>query len=117
MSVFQKILHLGEGKKLKDLEALVAAVNDLEPSVEPLSDEELRAKTEEFRARLKEGETLDDIEAEAYAVVRERDPAAALLTGALGEAYFRHDVAAFGSVILSQEEDATPFAKANAVNW
>ena len=71
MSVFQKILHIGEGKKLKELEALVEIVNDLEPSIEPLSDEELRAKTDEFRARLAAGETVDDIEAEAYAVVRE----------------------------------------------
>ncbi|NNL98563.1 MAG: preprotein translocase subunit SecA [Acidimicrobiia bacterium] len=71
MSVFQKILHIGEGKKLKELEALVEAVNGLEASIEPLSDEALRAKTDEFRTRLAAGETVDDIEAEAYAVVRE----------------------------------------------
>jgi preprotein translocase subunit SecA len=71
MSVFQKILHIGEGKKMKELEALAAAVNGFEPAIEPLSDEKLRAKTDEFRARLADGETLDDIEAEAYAVVRE----------------------------------------------
>ncbi|MBT8493294.1 MAG: preprotein translocase subunit SecA [Deltaproteobacteria bacterium] len=71
MSVFQKILHLGEGKKLKELEALAEAVNSFEPSIEKLSDAELRAKTDEFRGRLAAGETLDDIEAEAYAVVRE----------------------------------------------
>ena len=71
MSVFQKILHLGEGKKLKDLESLVEAVNALEPAMEALSDEQLRAKTDEFRERLTAGETLDDVEAEAYAVVRE----------------------------------------------
>ncbi len=71
MSVFQKILHIGEGKKLKQLEALVDAVNGFEPAIEVLSDAELRAKTDEFRSRLADGETLDDIEAEAYAVVRE----------------------------------------------
>ncbi|MBT8202739.1 MAG: preprotein translocase subunit SecA [Acidimicrobiia bacterium] len=71
MSVFQKILHLGEGKRLKELEALAEAVNALEPSIEPLSDEQLRAKTDEFRSRLADGETVDDIEAEAFAVVRE----------------------------------------------
>ncbi|MDH3606685.1 MAG: preprotein translocase subunit SecA [Acidimicrobiia bacterium] len=71
MSVFQKILHLGEGKKLKELESLLAAVNGWEESIVPLSDAELRAKTDDFRARLTAGETLADIEAEAYAVVRE----------------------------------------------
>ena len=71
MSVFQKILHIGEGKKLKELEALAVAVNELEATIEPLSDEQLRAKTDEFRSRLADGETLADIEVEAYAVVRE----------------------------------------------
>ncbi len=71
MSVFQKILHLGEGKKLRDLESLVEAVNSFESAMEQLADEELRAKTDEFRARLVDGETLEDIEAETYAVVRE----------------------------------------------
>ena len=56
---------------LRDLEKLVALVNDFESSVSTLTDAELRAKTDEFRARLKNGESLDDIEAEAYAVVRE----------------------------------------------
>ncbi len=70
-SVFQKFLHIGEGKKLRELEGLVEAVNALEESVAPLSDAELRAKTDEFRKRLEAGETIDDLEAEAYAVVRE----------------------------------------------
>jgi len=71
MSVFQKILHIGEGKKLKELEELAEAVNGFEASIESLSDAELRAKTDEFRSRFADGETLDDLEAEAYAVVRE----------------------------------------------
>ena len=49
----------------------VQQINALEPEIEKLSDEELRAKTEEFRNRLKNGETLDDILPEAFAVVRE----------------------------------------------
>lgn len=49
----------------------VQIINSLEPEIEKLSDEELRAKTEEFRNRLKNGETLDDILPEAFAVVRE----------------------------------------------
>ncbi|MGI9649092.1 MAG: preprotein translocase subunit SecA, partial [Acidimicrobiia bacterium] len=71
MSVFQKILHIGEGKKLKELEDLAEAVNGFEPAIESLDDAELRAKTDEFRSRFADGETLDDLEAEAYAVVRE----------------------------------------------
>ncbi len=71
MSVFQKILHIGEGKQLKELEGLVEQVNAFEPAIEALSDDELGAKTPEFRQRLSAGETLDDIQAEAFAVVRE----------------------------------------------
>jgi preprotein translocase subunit SecA len=71
MSVFSKVLRIGEGKKLKELEQLAERVNALEPTVEPLSDDELRAKTAEFRRRLAGGASLDDVEAEAFAVVRE----------------------------------------------
>jgi preprotein translocase subunit SecA len=71
MSVFSKVLRAGEGKALKELEALAERVNALEPGIEVLSDEELRAKTTEFRQRLENGETLDDIQEEAFAVVRE----------------------------------------------
>jgi preprotein translocase subunit SecA len=49
----------------------VRAANELEPQIEALSDEALRAKTEEFRRRLKEGTTVDDLLPEAFAVVRE----------------------------------------------
>jgi preprotein translocase subunit SecA len=71
MALLKKILRAGEGKTLKRLQRLVDEVNALEPAVEPLSDEALRAKTAEFKARLAGGETLTDIEAEAFAVVRE----------------------------------------------
>jgi preprotein translocase subunit SecA len=71
MSMFQKALRVGEGKRLKSLQALAERVNALEPEVEVLSDEELAARTPWFKERLAEGETLDDIEAEAYATVRE----------------------------------------------
>jgi preprotein translocase subunit SecA len=71
MSFINKILRAGSGKALKQLDAVVDAVNELEPAIEPLTDEQLRAKADEFRSRLEEGETLDDIEAEAFAVVRE----------------------------------------------
>ena len=71
MALLKKLLSVGEGKKMKDLEALVDVVNGFEPSIKALSDEQLSAKTNEFRQRLADGETLDDIMAEAFAVVRE----------------------------------------------
>ncbi len=71
MSVFSKVLRIGEGKRLKELEGLVTRVNALEAAVEPLTDAELAAKTVEFRERIADGETLDDLAAEAFAVVRE----------------------------------------------
>ncbi len=71
MSIFSKVLRIGEGKRLKELQQLVDCVNALEPEIESLTDAELAAKTGEFRKRLAGGETLDDIECEAFAVVRE----------------------------------------------
>jgi preprotein translocase subunit SecA len=56
---------------LKQYQHTVAKVNALEASLEPLSDEQLRAKTDEFKLRLTKGETLDDLLPEAFAVVRE----------------------------------------------
>ena len=70
-NLLTKILRVGEGRKVKALQKSVAAVTALEPEVEKLSDEELRAKTDEFRERLEGGEILDDIMHEAFAVVRE----------------------------------------------
>ncbi len=71
MSVVGKILRSGEGRKLKALQGLVPHVNELEPGIQALSDDELAAKTPEFRARLANGEDLDDLLIEAFAVVRE----------------------------------------------
>ncbi|MBT8214416.1 MAG: preprotein translocase subunit SecA, partial [Acidimicrobiia bacterium] len=70
MSIFSKVLRAGEGKALKELQALVDRVNDLESEIEALNDADLKAKTTEFRKRLADGQTLDDIEPEAFAVVR-----------------------------------------------
>ncbi|MEY4428211.1 MAG: hypothetical protein RLZZ182_900, partial [Pseudomonadota bacterium] len=56
---------------LKEYRRTVAKINALEPSFEPLSDEQLRAKTEEFKQRVAKGESLDDLLPEAFAVVRE----------------------------------------------
>ena len=71
MGVFNKILHLGEGRKLKALEAIVPEVAAFEPEIKKLSDDQLAAKTVEFRGRLDQGEDLDDLLPEAFAVVRE----------------------------------------------
>src|SRR4028118_1964225 len=60
-NLLTKILRMGEGRKVKVLQQRVGAVTALEPEVEKLTDDELRAKTDEFRGRLAEGETLDGI--------------------------------------------------------
>ena len=71
MGLFNKILHAGEGRKLKAVQAIVPSVNALEPEVEKLTDSELRARTADFRQRLANGEDIDDILPEAFATVRE----------------------------------------------
>jgi len=71
MSIFSRVLRAGEGKSLKELEALAGRVNALEPQIEVLSDDELHGKTTEFRRLIANGSSLDDIEEEAFAVVRE----------------------------------------------
>src|ERR1035437_10284668 len=71
MSVFTKVLRAGEGKKVRRLAELVPLVNALEPEIEALSDDELRACTPKFRERLANGESYEDILVEAFAVVRE----------------------------------------------
>ena len=71
MKVLDRVLRAGDGKRVKALQSLVPEINALGPAMEALSDEALKAKTAEFRARLAEGETLDDILVEAFAVVRE----------------------------------------------
>src|SRR5215471_16021657 len=71
MGVFDRVLRSGEGKKVRALAALVPDVNALEPETERLSDDALAAKTGEFRQRLDNGEDLDDLLIEAFAVTRE----------------------------------------------
>jgi len=71
MSVFTKVLKAGEGKKVRRLAEIVPFINDLEPEMEALSDDDLRHMTVEFRERLDRDEELDDLLVEAFAVVRE----------------------------------------------
>ncbi|HZR95570.1 MAG TPA: preprotein translocase subunit SecA [Gaiellaceae bacterium] len=68
---FEKVLRLGEGRRLKRLQQQAAYVGTLESEFEQLSDDALRAKTAEFRQRFENGETLDEILFEAFAAVRE----------------------------------------------
>ena len=71
MKAFEKIFGTHSSRELKRIMPMVDKIEELRPSMQALSDEELRAKTEEFKKRLIEGETLNDILPEAYAVVRE----------------------------------------------
>ena len=73
--MFKKIgkIFMGDphSKRIEELVRIVDQINSLEPKFEALSDEQLKAKTLEFRSRLSRGETLDDLLPEAYAAVRE----------------------------------------------
>jgi preprotein translocase subunit SecA len=93
-NLLTKILRMGEGRKVKVLQRAVEGVSALEPEVEKLSDGALGAKTDEFRERLKAGETLDDILPEAFAVVRET------ARRTLGMRPF--DVQVMGGIVLHQ---------------
>jgi len=70
-TLLAKVIGTQNDRELKRLRPLVEQVNALEPSVKALTDEQLRAKTPEFRERLAKGETLNDLMPEAFAVVRE----------------------------------------------
>lgn len=71
VSIFKKIFGTRNDRLLKKLRKVVIQINALEPEFEALSDEALKAKTQEFQKRLADGATLEDIKVEAFAVVRE----------------------------------------------
>ena len=66
-----KVLRMGEGRKIKRLQKIAEEVLALEPEMADLTDEELKAKTDEFKQRIADGETVDDLLYEAFAVARE----------------------------------------------
>ena len=66
-----KVLRMGEGRKIKRLQKIAEEVLALEPEMADLTDEELKAKTDEFKERIADGETVDDLLYEAFAVARE----------------------------------------------
>src|SRR5688572_5390107 len=67
----EKVLRFGEGRRMKRLAEQAAYIGTLEPDFERLSDSELQGKTAEFRQRLENGESLDELVFEAFAAVRE----------------------------------------------
>ena len=94
MGLFSKIFCTYSEKEVKRVMPIVDKINGLEPEISKLSDEELTGKTQEFKKRLNEGETLDDILPEAFAVVREASKRV------LGMRHF--DVQLIGGIILHQ---------------
>ena len=71
MKIVDKILRAGEGKMIRALESIATQVNAIEEHISALSDDELRGMTNEFKKRHSDGESLDDLMPEAFAVVRE----------------------------------------------
>ena len=71
MGFLSKLFKSYSEKEVGRVMPIVEKINSLEPTVEKLTDAELRAKTDEFKSRLQKGESLDDILPEAFATVRE----------------------------------------------
>ncbi|MFA5889068.1 MAG: preprotein translocase subunit SecA [Candidatus Paceibacterota bacterium] len=92
MAFLEKIFGTESSKALKGIQPIVLKINALESAISALSDEELKAKTAEFKNRLVEGETLDEILPEAFAVVRE------VTKRTLGQRHF--DVQLIGGIVL-----------------
>ncbi|PKM50123.1 MAG: preprotein translocase subunit SecA [Firmicutes bacterium HGW-Firmicutes-7] len=94
MNVFEKIFGTHSERELKRIEGLADQIESLQDQFKGLSDDELKAKTTEFRERFKQGETLDDLLPEAFAAVRETS------TRVLGMTHYR--VQLIGGIILHQ---------------
>jgi preprotein translocase subunit SecA len=94
LNVLQKIFGSKNERELNRLKPLIGAINELEPAVAQLSDGQLQAKTGEFRERLAQGETLDDLLTESFAVVRE------VARRTLAQRHF--DVQLVGGIVLHE---------------
>src|SRR5215210_7827067 len=92
MSILERALRIGEGKKFKEFERRVGRINDYEPELELESDQELRERADGLRERARNGESLDDLLQESFALTRE----AARRT--LGQRHF--DVQLIGGMVL-----------------
>ena len=86
--------HLYQERQLRKVKKLLSQINALKEEMAALSDEEMAAKTEEFRQRLAQGETLDELLVEAYALVREADKRVLGL--------FPYDVQVMGAIVIHQ---------------
>ena len=93
-----KVFGTRNERELKKMQPKVAAIGDLEPAMRALSDEELKGKTAEFRARLENGQPLDELLVESFAVVREAG------RRVLGMRHF--DVQLIGGMVLHRGEIA-----------
>ena len=94
MGIIQKLFGTHSEHELKRIYPIVDKIEALRPSMQALTDEQLRAKTDEFKKRLADGETLDDILPEAFATVREA------AKRAIGMEHYR--VQLIGGIILHQ---------------
>ncbi len=95
-SIFKKLFKSYNEKQLERIKPIVKNINDLEPDMQSLSDSELRAKTEEFMQRYQEGEDLDDLLPEAFAVVREASQRST------DEGFRHYDVQLMGGIVLHE---------------
>ena len=93
-NLIKKIVGSKNERELKRIQPLIQRINQVESKVSPLSDEQLRAKTSEFKERIERGESLDEILPEAFAVVREASKRT------LGERHF--DVQLIGGIVLHE---------------
>ncbi len=92
--ILAKVFGSQHERDVKKMLPMVASINGIEPEIQALSDDQLRAKTDEFRTRLSQGETLDDLLIEAFAVTRETS------IRTLGMRHF--DVQLLGGIVLHQ---------------
>ncbi|HAI96959.1 MAG TPA: preprotein translocase subunit SecA, partial [Methylococcaceae bacterium] len=92
-NIVKKVFGSRNDRLLKVKQKTVKKINEIEASIKALDDEALKAKTEEFRARIEQGETLESLIAEAFAVVREAG------VRALGMRHF--DVQLIGAMVLN----------------
>ncbi len=94
MGLLDTLLGNTSASRLKKLQPYIKRINEMEPQMQAMTDEQLRAQTQKFRERLKNGETLDDIMVEAFATVRE---------AAVRTVDMRHfDVQLLGGMVLHQ---------------
>jgi preprotein translocase subunit SecA len=92
--IYRKLFGTDNDRTLKKITPLASVINDLEPRIQPLTDDQLRAKTVEFKGKIAQGASLDDILPEAFAVVREASRRTTTM---------RHfDVQLIGGIVLHQ---------------